>query len=104
MNHGITSGGLSRSKLNMVTSSHRVKPDSHQTHQHKTDRLTLDSRPPPNAVSVRPHHNLVCISLSRSRHCQNFNYVRFQALTAASMKVRAFWDATPAVSRRFTGS
>jgi hypothetical protein len=31
-------------KLNVKTSSRRLKPDSCQTHQHKTDRLTPDSR------------------------------------------------------------
>jgi hypothetical protein len=33
-----------QSKSNMETSSQRLKPDSYQTHQHKTDRLTADSR------------------------------------------------------------
>jgi hypothetical protein len=35
-------------------------------------------------------------------------YVRFQVLTAASMKIRAFWDMAPcslvAVDRRFRGA
>jgi hypothetical protein len=32
------------SKLNMKTSSRRLKPNFSQTHQHKTERLTPDSR------------------------------------------------------------
>jgi hypothetical protein len=33
-----------QSKSNVKTSSRRLKPDACQTHQHKTDRLTPDSR------------------------------------------------------------
>jgi hypothetical protein len=56
-----------KSKLNVKTSSRRLKPDSCQTHQHKTDRLTSDS--------ARPHrrrqHSLAGISSHHSRHRQN---------------------------------
>jgi hypothetical protein len=41
-------------KLNVKTSSRLLKPDSCQTHQHKTDRLTPDSRQthtPPDPIA-----------------------------------------------------
>jgi hypothetical protein len=41
-----------RSKSNVKTSSRRLKPDSCQTHQNKTDRLTPDSHRPHS----RRHH------------------------------------------------
>jgi hypothetical protein len=47
-------------------SSWRLKPDSCQTHQHKTDRLTPDSARPHH----RRHHSLAFISCHKSRHHQ----------------------------------
>jgi hypothetical protein len=61
------------------TSSRPLEPDSCQTHQHKTDHLTLDSRIYPNADSARPHHrhhhSLVCNSCYQSRCRQNLIYI-----------------------------
>jgi hypothetical protein len=57
----------------MKTSSRRLKPDSRQTHQHKIDRQTPDSRQtqtPPDPHHKR-HHTLIYISCYQSRHRQN---------------------------------
>jgi hypothetical protein len=44
-------------------------------HQHKTNRLTPDSRLTPNADSARPHHrrhhSMVCVAWHQSCHLQN---------------------------------
>jgi hypothetical protein len=44
---------LSR-KLNVKKSSKRLKPDSYEMYQRKTDRLTPDSRLQPNAYPPEP--------------------------------------------------
>jgi hypothetical protein len=55
--------------------------DWSQTHQHKTDRLTPDSRLSPNAASSRLrhrcHNSLVWISCNQSRHRQNLISIFF---------------------------
>jgi hypothetical protein len=61
----------------MKTSSRRLKPDSCQTHQHKTDRLTPDSRqtqtpPDPTTGATQPHLHLLLPESPQSELDSNF--------------------------------
>jgi hypothetical protein len=60
-------------KLNVKTSSRRLKPDYCQTHQHKADRLT----PAKRKLCHRRHHSFVCISCHQSCHRQNLIAISF---------------------------
>jgi hypothetical protein len=83
------------SKLNVKTSSRRLKPDSCQTHQHKTDRLTPDSRQtqtPPDST-IGSTIALICIYCYRSRHGLNlisFFFASHERLTR-TMKRDGHW-------------
>jgi hypothetical protein len=58
-----------------------------------------------NAIRQPPQHTGLSLHVQLHKHDHIFNLVRFQVLTAASMKMRVFWDIVPrslvAADRRF---
>jgi hypothetical protein len=67
-----------------------MKPDSFQTHQHKTNRLTPDSRRSQTAKPYhRGHYSHVCISCDNSGYRQilitNFQHCMNGALAKSSV-------------------
>jgi hypothetical protein len=65
----------------------QLKPDSCQTHQSRSGRLTTDKY----RLRPTPQQPLVCILGYQSRHCQNFNFYRIAQTAHSSSQVWRLW-------------